>query len=212
MVIPTDYDPWTRYWPPPVREKWSTFLREIHNYSQDTFWDDLKFPFTSERLNSASGRIVFNYAENRMDFATNCRYDDEQIAMIAQIDHKVYEGADIHPHLHWMQAEDDDPNWLMKYRYVKKGVAVGSWVLAIPSTQRVFTYSAGEIHQITEFPTLTSHGLTLSDIIDIQLFRDVANTSTEFAGADTYSVAAGAKEFDLHVQIDQPGSSSEYVK
>ena len=212
MVIPTTYDPWTRYFPPVIREKWGAFLREIHNYGEDTFWDDLRFPLSGQRLNSASGRVTYNYTENTVDFATNARYSEEPIIMIAQIEHKVAEGEDIYPHLHWAQEEDNDPNWLFRYRYKKKGAAPSAWTLAIPLTARVYTYTAGEIHQLTTFPTLTGHTLTLSDIIDIQLYRDSANASTLFAGADPYTVAARAMEFDLHVQIDQPGSSSEYVK
>ncbi len=212
MVIPTDYDPWTRYFPAPIREKWSTFLREIHNYSQDTFWDDLRFPFMGARIDVSGGRINYNYTECTVDFATNARYPEEPVCSVAQMTHKWKEATEVHSHLHWMQEEDNDPNWLMRWRIKKRGTASGAWTNAAPETARIYTYVAGELFQKTEFPAIDMTGVTISDVIDCIIFRDSANASGEFDGADPYTVAARSVEFDIHHEIDAPGSDTEYVK
>ena len=55
----------------------------------------------------------------------------------------------------------------------------------------------------------------MSDLLMIKLFRDVANESTLFAGAEVdvnVQDNVAASSFDIHFEIDSAGSNTEYVK
>lgn len=175
-------------------------------------WDDLRFPFFGQQLDSSAGRIDYNYAENSIDYAANARYDEEKVCFTPEMPHKWYEESAIHPHLHWLQEEDEDPNWLLRTRILKSGIAPGAWSLSIPSTQRVHSYSSGTLTQMTLWPSIDMTGYLIETIVDFQVFRDTANTSGLFSGSDNYSAAAKAKIFDVHYLIDSFGSQDIFVK
>ena len=80
-------------------------------------------------------------------------------------------------------------------------------------TQNAFTYTSGNLLQITEFPEIAAPaGEGVSAICDVRMFRDNANTSGKFAGADPYTVEAQVKEFDVHYRCNTFGSRTEYTK
>jgi len=175
-------------------------------------WDDLRFPFTGNRIDVSSGRVDYDYTECTVDFQTNARYPNEPVCMIAQMPHHKLFGSSVQPHLHWIQQSAVFPNWLLAYRWYNNGSTVpGTFTLAAYTTH-AFVWSAGNLLQITKFPAIAAPGgEDVSSILDLIIYRDSANTSTLFAGADTYGIAK-AKEFDLHYQIDDRGSRQEYVK
>jgi len=182
-------------------------------YHDSTNYDDLRFPLQGQRLDTSSGRIDYNYDECTVDFALNARYPNEPICFVSQMPHAKAISTKVHPHLHWIQEEANVPNWVMAYRwYSNNDVVPAVWTLAKYSVN-TFTYVAGDLAQITTFPDINAPELEgISSILDIKLFRDSANTSTLFAGADPYTVVAKAKEFDLHYQINSVGSGEEYTK
>lgn len=77
-----------------------------------------------------------------------------------------------------------------------------------------FTYTAGTIHQIshTAAGITPPGGSTISDIVQFRIIRDTTNASGAFSGSDTYSGVVGVLSFDVHVQINSLGSSSEFSK
>ncbi len=183
-------------------------------HQNDTGWDDLRFPFFGRRMDVTSGRLDYNYTELGIDFADNClvRYQ-EQIGMIAQLQHSYKYESDIRPHLHWLQSSANVPNWLLSYRVYENGATPPSWTDAAYSSH-AFAYSSGTILQITHFPTIDMTGInSVSAFIDFKMYRDTTNSSTLFGGADPLEGNALAKEFDIHFQIDTPcGSATELVK
>ena len=52
----------------------------------------------------------------------------------------------------------------------------------------------------------------ISGFFEVKVYRDSANASALFAGADPYTVAAQLKEADVHYQKDSLGSWSELNK
>ncbi len=175
-------------------------------------WDDLRFPLTGQRLTVTAGRLDYDFEECTVEFGATARYPNEPICMVAQMPHKKYFGSVLHPHLHWVQASSDMPNWLMAYRFYNNGEAVPAFTLAAWD-HNAFTYTSGSIMQLTNFPTIASPAdENVSAILDIIMYRDSANVSTLFDGADPLSASAAAKEFDLHYQIDSTGSGREYNK
>jgi len=175
-------------------------------------WRDLRAPLISQAFSVGSTRIDYDYDECALDFNTNARYDEEPVCVTFQLDHDYIEGSDVRVHLHWIQQEANDPNWLIQWRWMKNGEAVGSWTLAIPSVVRMFTYSSGDFGQITKFADISGTGVGISDMLQVRLFRDSANTSTLFAGGDPYTVGALGVELDVHVQVETLGSVNEYSK
>ena len=182
-------------------------------YYPNPGWDDLRFPFMGQRLDTSSGRIDYNFDECTVDFATNARYDNEPVCFTVQFPHGMKVGSLIVPHLHWVQEEAAVPNWLIEYRWYGVGQLVPStWTLA--TVERVIhAYASGALYQYSEFPAIVPpDSVGLSSQLDVRLFRDSDNDSGEFAGDDPYSVAAKAKEFDIHVLLDSQGSGDQFSK
>jgi len=158
--------------------------------------------------------LDYNFAELGVDFASNTRYNvAEQISMIVQFPHHWLHGSDISPHVHWMQKSSATPNFLIEYRWYNIGDTPPSWTQKA-WTENAISYDSGTIHQLTEFPVITPpSGITgVSSILDVKFFRDVANDTSLFSGAESSPVTELVKEFDIHYQIDSLGSRTEYLK
>lgn len=178
----------------------------------DTSWDDLKFPATGNRLDSASTNYSYDTTNLGVQFDDDARHIEEQLNYIVQMPHAWKEGTSIYPHIHWVQTTADHPNWLIGYRvYNNNEAPPGTWTY-LKATTGVFTWSTGSLLQISSFPAISMTGKTLSCILDIKLWRDVANGSTEFTGAESSPVAVLLKEFDIHYEIDSFGSDTEFDK
>jgi len=174
-------------------------------------WDDLRFPLTGQRLTVSAGRLDYNFTELTVDFSATARYPNEPVCMVAQMPHAKRFGSAVSPHLHWIQTSEDVPNWLMAYRWYNNGAAVPSTFTLAAASYEAFTYTSGDMMQITEFPMIKPPSQeNVSSILDIRLYNDSGNASTLFD--DAAAVIGEAKEFDLHYEIDSVGSGTEYVK
>ena len=198
----------TRRTHPPDRGAVST-----NNIEGGGVWDDLRFPAFNARLNSVAGHIDYNETDGTVDFDDSSDYtDNDALQFCCQMQHAHLFGSDVHPHIHWIQASANVPNWMIAYRWHLVGGTPGAWTLAKYSGHAI-TYSAGTIHQLTEFGTISPPANeTVSSILQVKLFRDTPNTSTLFAGADPLVGDTKLLEFDLHYQIDALGSQGEYTK
>jgi len=65
-------------------------------------------------------------------------------------------------------------------------------------------------------PIASPVGSTLSDVVQFRIYRDTTNASLQFTGTCPYNTGGNAScpvmSFDVHVNIDQVGSTEEYVK
>jgi len=175
----------------------------------DTTWDDLRFPVFGRYIDIIAGHLDYDAVELGVAFDDSSRYNDaDQVAIIAQMTHRWKSGTALQPHVHWMQSAAAVPNMLLKYRTYSNGDTPSAWTLAA-TTGQAFTYTAGSILQVSSWPEIDTTGLGISAFIDIKIYRDTANTSTEFAGADPLTGDWLMKDFDLHFEIDQPSGSSE---
>ncbi len=164
------------------------------------------------RLKIQGVGVAENPTEGTVDFAANADLNDF-LWVNPQFNHDRDYGVAIHPHLHFFQSSNVIPNFLIQYRWQTNGSAkVTSWT-NIKCVTPAVTYVSGTILQIcstSEIDTIaTSY---LSDIIQIRIIRDNANTSGLFAGADTYSGSVGVLSFDIHYRVNSMGSKSEFVK
>jgi len=184
-------------------------------------WDDLRFPLTGRNIDINSGRLDFDFYNGTVTFASNARGLDirETISFTVQLPHSWLEESTIRPHIHWLQQDASDlPNWLLGYKFCKKGETLAALetdftnhTLVIPSNH-VFTYSANVLEQITTFPDISMRDVTISDNIHFCLWRDTANASSLFSGADPSSIAEHVREFDIHYIVDGKGSQQEFLK
>ena len=175
-------------------------------------WEDLRFPATAFRLDSASSRYSYDYTNCGINFHDNARYTGEPLCCVVQLPHSKKLGTQLRPHIHWEQNQDADPNWLLEWRWVNNGELRGTYQTAVAS-YNAYPYVSGNLQQITvfpEIPPILREGT--SSILDVRLFRDTANSSGLFSGADAYTGNALLKEFDIHYKVDSFGSQREFIK
>lgn len=179
----------------------------------DTVWDDAKYPFFGRRIDTAGGHLAYDETELGINFNDTSRYNDaDQVAIIAQMEHKYKIGSSLNPHIHWMQSNAAIPNMLLKYRVYDNGETPPAWTLAAIDSH-AFTYTSGTILQISAWPAIDMSSVTgVSAFVDVKIYRDTSNTSGEFAGADPLTGDWLTKEFDFHFEIDALGSRDEYTK
>jgi len=172
------------------------------------YWDDLRFPASVQTFPAGAANITEDSVSVGLTFETDAVMVTDWTFFPAQMSHGYRLGTNLFPHIHWEQAEDNIPNWLIQYRCYDIGEATqGSWVDS-PQVSSFITYTSGSIHQLTSFADFNPNFSGVSGMCDFKLYRDTDNTSTEFAGADPYTLDVLMKEFDIHFQSDVPGSIS----
>ena len=158
---------------------------------------------TGISTNAAEGTVDYITAANTLDYAVaNC-----------QLNHERKSVSSIYPHIHWFQAENNTPNWLIQYRIqlTGGGAKTTSWTNYKCNTN-AFTYTSGTINQISSGAGISVSG-TVSDIIQLRIIRDSNNTSTLFTGADPYTLTASVMSVDIHYECDtSTGSRQEFIK
>jgi len=162
-------------------------------------WDDLRFPFTRDKQGQ-SEKPDYDFTNMGLLFPQN--NSGEVVYITAQMPHSWKAGSGIKPHIHYVQDEAQEPAFKMDYRwYNNNGDPTVAFATLIASTFG-FAYTSGSILQIVSFPEIDGSGFGLSSMLDIQIYRDDNVVSGDVL----------AKEFDIHYQIDRPGSRQEFTK
>jgi len=195
------------------------FLQRPAGIGAIAFKDELGDILSIQR--SGAG-ITLNLAEATIDFDSNAAYNAnpalaDMLYKNVQLNHDRNLSSAILPHLHWFQAKNYSPNFLFQYRWqINGGAKVTAWTF-LKCNLLAFTYTAGTIHQISySLPISAPGGSNLSDIVQFRIYRDTGNTSGQFTGNCPYNTGGNAScpvmSFDVHLEIDQIGSTEEYVK
>jgi hypothetical protein len=125
---------------------------------------------------------------------------DDHVLFVYQTPHRKKVGTDFHPHLHfWQTAANQTNMFYIRYNVTSIGGTNVADLFMGPATNTQ-TYSVGTLHQLAEFSSFASDGI--SAIVRIRLYR---------AG----SIGTGpvtVTDFDLHYQVDGFGSDSEFSK
>ena len=181
------------------------------------YWDDMLGPLISANLDVSSGRIDYDYFNGAIAYQNNARYPGEPVAQKNQFTHRYMVGTNGRPHMHWKQQSVNIPNWLLAWKLSSNGEAdiietdFSNYNLEIIANH-VFTYTSGVLNQISVFPEIDLSTANISDNLHIVLFRDSANTSGLFAGADPSGIIEYVTDLDTHIQLDRNGSEQEYTK
>lgn len=162
-------------------------------------------------LKTTGAGVSFNATESVLEFTTGANLNDYAYRNV-QLNHDRDESVAIKPHIHFFQALNAVPNFLIQYRWQINGLAkVTSWenlkcnTLAIP-------YVSGTILNIVSCQINVPANSSLSDILQIRILRDNTNASGAFTGSDPYGATVGILSFDIHIQSNSFGSDDEYEK
>ncbi len=169
-------------------------------YFPQVGWDDLRFPATLVRLGALS-KPDFDYTNLGLLFPQD---NANEIAyIIAQMPHAMKQGSALHPHIHYVQDEEELPVFKLAYRWYDIGADPTVAFTVITASEFARTYVSGAIHQVVSFPTIPNPGISgVSSLLDLKLYRD----------DDVVSGDVLVKEFDFHYQVDSLGSGREYQK
>jgi hypothetical protein len=164
-----------------------------------------------------------NNAEGTVDFVYNATYNSnfalaDSMFLNLQLNHDRDETSLIYPHIHWFQAKDYSPNFLLEYRWqVDGGVKITDWT-KLKCNLLAHPYTVGTtIHQISySLPITPPASSTISDGLQFRIFRDTTNASNEFGVNCPYNTGGNATVavmfFDVHLQISSLGSTDQYRK
>ncbi len=182
----------------------------------DTYFDDLQYGLVGQKMESPSSHIVVSPLYVQVVYNKSCSLSD-YTTMAVQMSHRWKTGTVIYPHVHWIQTAAAMPNLLISYAWNINGAQENQTFTYQKHTANAFTWSTGNLNQITKFGSITPpEGAGLSDIVLFKIFRDVANTSTLFTGGaevdNDVQDFVGILSFDVHFEIDSAGSDTEYVK
>lgn len=182
------------------------------NGDATTFMDE-KGELVGRAVNSVNGRIYANFDELTVVYKTTAIYDTDFVGMAIQLNHYRKLGAKIFPHLHWEQAQDNIPNWVIAYRYQIQGQEKNPTWTVVKWDRNVFTWNTGTLNQIVSFGRITPpSGDGPSDILELKLYRDTNDDTDLFGFTDPYDRDVHAVSLDVHIEVDCMGSHTEYVK
>ncbi len=144
---------------------------------------------------------------------TTCDYVNDYLIANFQLNHDRKHLAPVYPHVHWVQAQNNTPNFLLQYRWQLNNTArTTAWSNLIMKTN-AFSYVSGSLNQITHGLSITPPaGDNVSTILQVRFTRDKTNASGAFTGSDTHTATADVTSLDIHIEVDAVGSRQEYVK
>jgi hypothetical protein len=141
----------------------------IKKINKLTTWDDLSAAIIAARLDTASGRLQYDYFNGGVTFNSNARYPEEPVVIPVQFKHhQAYgTGAVLRPHFHWYQQQTAIPNFLLLYKKVNWGETTTletdfSNYTALTPSVNAFEYDSGTLGQITGFPEIDASDVVLS--------------------------------------------------
>jgi len=179
---------------------------------EDTFWDDLRVPGLQAELLGLRDPSLEKFKDNDAGSYGVYAYhfdpdSNEEVHFSVQLSHAWKEGTTIHPHIHWSPTTSgtDDVLWGLEYAWsnINDTFPTNTTVISVSTLASGIPYH----HQIASFPTISGTGKTLSSMLMCRLFR-----WADHGSLDNYDADAALLEFDIHFEINSPGSRQEYIK
>jgi hypothetical protein len=167
----------------------------------DTLWEDLTFPVQNLRVNPSTSKPDFDFANVEYLFDDS---STETVVGANQMSHTYLEGSDLHPHVHWTQDASGTVLWQLEYKMWNLGEAEPGSFTTITTSTTAFTYTSGDLGQLSIFPIISGTGKTISFNIKVKISR--------LGGSDTKSGDALFTSFDIHYEKNSPGSRTELAK
>ena len=176
------------------------------------YWDDVRMPGLQVQLAGFRDPDLVKFKDNgvgsygvywyQFDASTN-----EEVHFSIQLPHAYKEDSDIYPHIHWSPTTSGigTVRWGFEYSWAN--------VNDIFPTNTTLIYIEADAdgepfkHQVAALPSIDGTNKNISSMLMCRLFRWADHSS-----GDTYDDDAGFLEFDIHYQIDTPGSRQQYIK
>lgn len=179
-------------------------LLKTANHVAGYRWDDLRAPVTAINPPGLASDPTFNTTEGYFEFAdaaTNLLF------ITLQMPHNWAEGTEVFPHVHWIQTAAGLPLWRISYKWFNNNATYPAAFTDVDVTENAFTYTSGNLAQISKFGGLSGNGKIISSMLTIKLQRIGGDAADTLNGA-----TANLFEFDIHYKIDGHGSEREYFK
>lgn len=178
-------------------------------YGMATVWDDLTFPATM--INPSGATLDPPTFEQEHGWALFPDGSIKLFATLVQMPHRWKAGSRLYPHVHWHKTTTGvgDVTWRLEYKWANIGdVLDANWTTlesSIPIAVTADTNTTRK-HLITDWPSIDATGKTISSMLLCRVSRVGSGAS------DTYGGDAALLSFDIHIEIDSLGSSTEYSK
>lgn len=171
----------------------------------DDYWDDLRFPASGLNAPGPTAAPEINTDLGTLTFENG---KTEVVAGLAQLPHAWKEGSTLEPHVHWIQPATGNVVWQLEYRLLPAiGAEFPSEWVTVTASEAASTYpGSGNWVQITSLPSIDMTGFTISAMVLFKLSRLGADA------LDTLAADIDLLEFDIHYQVDTPGSQLEFIK
>jgi hypothetical protein len=196
--------PSIRLWSEPGAE-WLTVFTDTY---EDAFWEDIIAPVTSILIGVGAGTAADRDTDGSLLFATGA---DEEAFIYLQMPHKYKLGTNIVPHVHWSKTTSagGDVCWRIDYECRDIGEAF-SGTSTVSMSYAEDDNDTAEVHALATVTGFDPAISALSAICKFRLWRDVSGDGGTCT--DDYGEDARLLEFDVHYQMDRPGSLSQFVK
>lgn len=168
-------------------------------------WDDLRFP--AQAINPAGATAAPTVITTEtgfpgcLEFAGNA---DQMIAGVAQMPHAWKRESTIRPHIHWSKPTGSSSavTWELYVRVIgNPGDVAGAWSSAYTGSLVAGDQTVSDGHLLSTFGNVTMTDLEESAILAWRIYRR--------GSTDADNNAVRFYEFDIHYQIDKPGTDAE---
>jgi len=180
---------------------------EMRSYGTATMWDDITVSLIAQNLESNTGTVDYNFAENTIIMQRNGNITNASDRLIFnfQKPHAAKPNSEMRLHIHWEQPSAVNFVWTIQYRIQNNNAPkTTAWqtVTAQSNTDSVYTYpGTGVFNQITRLVAVDLSAVGISSTVQFRVCRTDAN-----------AVDINATFIDAHIEYDSNGSETDYGK
>jgi hypothetical protein len=171
-------------------------------HSTNLVYEDINFVM-HKGLQDSGSKPDYDYTNVGLLFDSAAT---ESVFVTTKMPHSWAEGTNIIPQVHWVQGASGVVVWQLQYKWTNRNELVAGAFTTITASTTDYTWSAGNLHQITKFAALSGTGKTVGSFLQIILSRLGGD------GSDSYAGDALTIQFSLRIQLDAIGTRQEYIK
>jgi len=175
-----------------------------------TYWDDSQVPALAIVGGATAPGLISFAGDNLLKiYGFDGTSRDEMGHFSVQLSHRYREGTAIEPHVHWCRTADPgnaaytNVVWRLIYAFATPN---GVFSQSYTNWGTNAVAAANWTHQITGLGTITNTAAKVSSILVGSITRMQSSDS------DTYDGDVGLLGFDVHFQVNTPGSRTQYAK
>lgn len=182
----------------------------------DTYWDDLRVSANTVKVQGESNNPTWDTLVGNLQMLWFDKNTMEQVFFEIQLPHRYKVGSNISPHVHWVPKANGGAghvvSWGLEYVWASIGETFSGTSTTIygnAHTPSADTSVIANRHYLTSLTDIIGTGKGFSSMLICRLFRNATGGGDS---ADTYDDDAGLLEFDVHFEIDSPGTREEFIK